>query len=126
MSKKTIKTKGHHRLAMSEDKQRELVDAYYASGESRPRFAQAHGVNYKTFSNWIKKYGISGSWKPSSSMQPESTVPKFAQFSIENKAVPEVTCWDWELRLGDKSTLRIGANVDIASVIKLVRALNRG
>jgi hypothetical protein len=43
------------RLRYSSHQRSTMVDAYFASGLSAPRFAVLYGVNYQTLVYWIKK-----------------------------------------------------------------------
>lgn len=43
------------RLRYSSQQRCTMVDAYFTSGLSAPRFAALHGVNYQTLVYWIKK-----------------------------------------------------------------------
>jgi transposase-like protein len=43
------------RMHVPVERQRELVDAYRASGLTRRRFARQEGIRYTTFCHWVKQ-----------------------------------------------------------------------
>lgn len=55
MNDSLLKTDKIGRLRYTSEQKKTMVDAYWASGLSAPRFAAHHGVNYQTLVSWIKK-----------------------------------------------------------------------
>lgn len=55
MNESLLKTDQIGRLRYTPEQKQTMVDAYWASGLSAPRFAAHHGVNYQTLISWINK-----------------------------------------------------------------------
>lgn len=51
----SVKTDTKGRQRTTPEQRETLLDAYEAGALSGPAFAKAHGVNYQTFSGWMRK-----------------------------------------------------------------------
>lgn len=70
MNESLLKTDKIGRLRYTPVQKKTMVDAYFGSGLSAPRFATLHGVNYQTLISWIKKGKADKYSKPSPAPHP--------------------------------------------------------
>ena len=116
---------------LSPEQRQALLDAYYASGENRCDFARKYGLPYNTLYAWTRKYppgSITGrsAIKPLVNHRPSLPQPIFAQVDLADAPSSHPSNSGWELCLEGRATLRMGSNVDVDTVIKLLNGLEGG
>lgn len=123
MTKKIESFRRLRRLPVSEEKQRELVQAYHESGESRPAFVRRHTINYKTFSNWVTKYRNITKAAESTPAKIKPAGSGFAQLVIPQQDINSPDSWDLELESGGV-VVRAKARIGIEKIAHLMHALH--
>ena len=114
---------------LSDEERKGFVNAYFASESNLSDFARTHGLNYKTFYTWVKKFGtdkqLMGKESPVTAPS-VTTPPLFAELAVPVSVESSNRSWLCEIDLGNNLTLRIGCDVEVDTVAQLLQSLRKG
>lgn len=99
---------GRGRRLTTAERRSELVTAYRQSGLTMAAFAQREGVRYSTFAGWVLKDG-----------RRRAPAVRFAEVRLP---VAPASATGLEVRLPDGTLLRGGSAVELAALVRALRA----
>ena len=103
------KRDGRGRRLTTAERRSELVAAYRQSGLTMAAFARQEGVRYSTFAGWVLQGG-----------RRRAPAVRFAQVRLPS--MPPIAPAGLEVRLSDGTLLRGGSAVELAALVRALRA----
>lgn len=105
------------------ERREELLAAYRASGLTQSAFARREGIRYSTFCTWAQAERRSGGLPPAPAGRKRrrvgSPAVRFAEVRLPGIAAPVPGL---EVRLPDGTLLRGGSAVELAALVRALRA----
>ena len=106
------------------ERRAELLAAYRASGLTQSAFARREGIRYSTFCTWAQAERRSGGLPPAPAgrkrrRRVEAPAVRFAEVRLSGLPAPVPGL---EVRLPDGMLLRGGSAVDLAALVRALRA----
>lgn len=106
------------------ERRAELLTAYRASGLTQSAFARREGIRYSTFCTWVQAERQRGGLPPAPAGRKRrgrvgSPVVRFAEVRLPTVAAPVPGL---EVRLPDGTLLRGGSAVELAALVRALRA----
>lgn len=111
------------RLRYSSQQRSTMVDAYFTSGLSAPRFAALHGVNYQTLVYWIRKSKAKPSAESNTTSLP--ALLGFVAAEFDPPLLQSATCDAIEVILPGGAKILIRSPQQVSLCIAILREFNQ-